>query len=208
MADHVGGTRGRRYYEHLSDDEDLVASGGKVAPGGWVSPWVGVTLDATGAVPIADGGGTWWCLVVRWRWVGATVGGRHCGWASLWVGVTTDATRAVPIADGSGTWWHLASKVALGGCHPGWVPPWVRVTMSGCHSCCPHCRWQRDLVASIGKVARGATGGCHPGWVSPWAGATLDATRAVPTVDGSGTWWHLAVRWHWVGGCYHGWVSP
>lgn len=163
VADHVGGTRGRRYYEHLSDDEDLVASGGKVAPGGWVSPWVGVTLDATGAVPIADG---------------------------------------------SGTWWHLASKEALGGCHPGWVPPWVGVTMSGCHSCCPHCRSQRDLVASIGKVARGATGGCHPGWVSPWAGATLDATRAVPIADGSGTWWHLAVRWHWVGGCYHGWVSP
>ncbi|KAM9630106.1 basement membrane-specific heparan sulfate proteoglycan core protein isoform 9-T9 [Morphnus guianensis] len=27
VADHVGGTRGRRYYEHLSDDEDLVASG-------------------------------------------------------------------------------------------------------------------------------------------------------------------------------------
>ena len=140
VADHVGGTRGRRYYEHLSDDEDLVASGGKVAPGGWVSPWVGVIV---------------------------------------------------------------------GGCHP------------GCDSCCPRCRWHGDLVASGGKVAPGATrvgvtvGGCHYEWMPPWVGATLGATRAVPIGDGTGIWWHPAVRWHWVpqvgatvGGCHHEWVPP
>lgn len=33
VADHVGDTRGRRFYRHLSDDEDLVASGGEGTPG-------------------------------------------------------------------------------------------------------------------------------------------------------------------------------
>lgn len=34
VADHVVDTQGRRYYRHLSDDEDLVASGGEGTPGG------------------------------------------------------------------------------------------------------------------------------------------------------------------------------
>lgn len=41
VADHVGDTQGRRYYRHLSDDEDLVASGGEGTPGGTrVGGWV------------------------------------------------------------------------------------------------------------------------------------------------------------------------
>lgn len=41
VADHVGDTQGRRYYRHLSDDEDLVASGGEATPGGTrVGGWV------------------------------------------------------------------------------------------------------------------------------------------------------------------------
>lgn len=40
VADHVADTQGRRYYRHLSDDEDLVASGGEGTPGGHQGGWV------------------------------------------------------------------------------------------------------------------------------------------------------------------------
>ncbi|XP_063273590.1 basement membrane-specific heparan sulfate proteoglycan core protein isoform X3 [Prinia subflava] len=39
VADHVGDTRGRRYYRHLSDDEDLVASGDGSGEDGSGVPW-------------------------------------------------------------------------------------------------------------------------------------------------------------------------
>ncbi|RMB89712.1 hypothetical protein DUI87_33909 [Hirundo rustica rustica] len=66
VADHVGDTQGRRYYRHLSDDEDLVASGGEGTPGAarmgngpdgiqhsGGTGYVGATLDA---VLIGPGG--------------------------------------------------------------------------------------------------------------------------------------------------------
>ncbi|XP_059722449.1 basement membrane-specific heparan sulfate proteoglycan core protein isoform X3 [Haemorhous mexicanus] len=39
VADHVGDTQGRRYYRHLSDDEDLVASGDGSGEDGSGVPW-------------------------------------------------------------------------------------------------------------------------------------------------------------------------
>ncbi|XP_050838435.1 basement membrane-specific heparan sulfate proteoglycan core protein isoform X3 [Serinus canaria] len=39
VADHVGDTQGRRYYRHLSDDEDLVASGDGSGEDGSGIPW-------------------------------------------------------------------------------------------------------------------------------------------------------------------------
>lgn len=92
VADHVGGTRGRRYYQHLSDDEDLVASGGEVAPGGRGSPGMGVTVSAAlSPLQMATGH-----PVVRWHQMPS------------WVGVTWVPLLLCPLqmAAGCGGIWH------------------------------------------------------------------------------------------------------
>ncbi|KAM9217540.1 LOW QUALITY PROTEIN: basement membrane-specific heparan sulfate proteoglycan core protein [Leptosomus discolor] len=58
VADHIGGTRGRRYYRHLSDDEDLVASGDGSGEDGSGVTWPPVTtthLPSVGLAPTAPG---------------------------------------------------------------------------------------------------------------------------------------------------------
>ncbi|XP_041319303.1 basement membrane-specific heparan sulfate proteoglycan core protein isoform X9 [Pyrgilauda ruficollis] len=51
VADHVGDTQGRRYYRHLSDDEDLVASGDGSGEDGSAVPWP----PAVTAPPVSSG---------------------------------------------------------------------------------------------------------------------------------------------------------
>ncbi|RLV89744.1 hypothetical protein DV515_00014742 [Chloebia gouldiae] len=54
VADHVGDTQGRRYYRHLSDDEDLVASGDGSGEDGSGVPWpptVMATAPSSGLAP-------------------------------------------------------------------------------------------------------------------------------------------------------------
>ncbi|XP_041275343.1 basement membrane-specific heparan sulfate proteoglycan core protein isoform X4 [Onychostruthus taczanowskii] len=51
VADHVGDTQGRRYYRHLSDDEDLVASGDGSGEDGSGVPWP----PAVTAPPLSSG---------------------------------------------------------------------------------------------------------------------------------------------------------
>ncbi|XP_072773402.1 basement membrane-specific heparan sulfate proteoglycan core protein isoform X3 [Taeniopygia guttata] len=58
VADHVGDTQGRRYYRHLSDDEDLVASGDGSGEDGSGVPWpptVTATAPGSGLAPTAPG---------------------------------------------------------------------------------------------------------------------------------------------------------
>ncbi|XP_064586429.1 basement membrane-specific heparan sulfate proteoglycan core protein isoform X3 [Zonotrichia leucophrys gambelii] len=58
VADHVGDTQGRRYYRHLSDDEDLVASGDGSGEDGSGVPWppsVKAPPPSSGLAPTAPG---------------------------------------------------------------------------------------------------------------------------------------------------------
>ncbi|KAM8989962.1 basement membrane-specific heparan sulfate proteoglycan core protein isoform 10-T10 [Ara ararauna] len=48
VSDHIGGTRGHRFYRHLSDDEDLVASGDGSGEDGSGAPWPSTTHAPTG----------------------------------------------------------------------------------------------------------------------------------------------------------------
>ncbi|XP_061298166.1 basement membrane-specific heparan sulfate proteoglycan core protein isoform X5 [Pezoporus flaviventris] len=52
VSDHVGGTRGHRFYRHLSDDEDLVASGDGSGEDGSGAPWPSATrVPSVGLAP-------------------------------------------------------------------------------------------------------------------------------------------------------------
>ncbi|XP_065520473.1 basement membrane-specific heparan sulfate proteoglycan core protein isoform X3 [Lathamus discolor] len=52
VSDHVGGTRGHRFYRHLSDDEDLVASGDGSGEDGSGAPWPSAThVPSLGLAP-------------------------------------------------------------------------------------------------------------------------------------------------------------
>ncbi|XP_061299413.1 basement membrane-specific heparan sulfate proteoglycan core protein-like, partial [Pezoporus flaviventris] len=56
VSDHVGGTRGHRFYRHLSDDEDLVASGDGSGEDGSGAPWPSAThVPSVGLAPTAPG---------------------------------------------------------------------------------------------------------------------------------------------------------
>ncbi|XP_016158848.1 PREDICTED: basement membrane-specific heparan sulfate proteoglycan core protein [Ficedula albicollis] len=58
VADHVGDTRGRRYYRHLSDDEDLVASADGSGEDGSGVPWpptVTAPAPSSGLAPTVPG---------------------------------------------------------------------------------------------------------------------------------------------------------